>query len=418
IAVNWCLLAFLYYLSMLEPSISESKRTRSFLIRGFAYLSVSSILLPSIGVTAAYLAFTNIAGRNYVEAFLTNVSGTFFISYVCQRTFLGAVLTLTRAPERFAYQPWLLTRSVTDAERQEARRPWPYYYGHDYAVLLSVLLVVLFGSVVTPILTPFGATYFYIKWATVKYNFFYVLPYSPGRGHVAQTAYSLVLGCLVLFELVMAFVFLHVAGRAQFIAMLVLLALTVLWAGGRLADMTTRAKHSVAARLLARARSFSQHYHVMDAEPLQPSEAARILDHDAPVSQPAEPATGTMATYRSMRQPSSARRTVFSPMPTTLEQDVGLLESYTDPYKVALSIFHFLGVNEFHRMPTARTQLRYAFHRLKHNRWIAKRREAVATSGSPRSQRTSTRRTQRVSSSDASAGAVGHVATHARGDYV
>ncbi|KAJ0394856.1 hypothetical protein P43SY_002497 [Pythium insidiosum] len=410
IAVNWCLLAFLYYLSMLEPSISESQRTRSFLIRGFTYLSVSSILLPSIGVTAAYLAFTNIAGRNYVEAFLTNVSGTFFISYVCQRTFLGAVLTLTRAPERFAYQPWLLTRSVTEAERQDARRPWPYYYGHDYAVLLSVLLVVLLGSVVTPILTPFGAAYFYIKWATVKYNFFYVLPYSPGRGHVAQTAYSLVVGCLVLFELVMAFVFLHVAGRAQFIAMLVLLALTLMWAGGRLADMSTKARHSVAARLLARARSFSQHYHVMDAESQRPSEAARILDVEASQSEPPEASQGTMTTYRSLRQHSASRRTVFSPVPTTLEQDVGLLESYTDPYKVALSIFHFLGVNEFHRMPTTRTQLRYAFHRLKHNRWIAKRREVGGASA---------RRSHRMSSSGTSVGAGEDAATSVpRGDFV
>lgn len=38
IAVNWFLLAFLFYLTMLAPSFSESRRMKSFLVKGFTYL--------------------------------------------------------------------------------------------------------------------------------------------------------------------------------------------------------------------------------------------------------------------------------------------------------------------------------------------------------------------------------------------
>jgi hypothetical protein len=40
IIVNWCLLTFLYHVAMLEPTISESRRTRNFLVSGFTYLVV------------------------------------------------------------------------------------------------------------------------------------------------------------------------------------------------------------------------------------------------------------------------------------------------------------------------------------------------------------------------------------------
>ncbi|KAF1775870.1 Calcium-dependent channel, 7TM region, putative phosphate [Phytophthora cactorum] len=194
IAVNWCLLAFLYHLTMSEPSFSHSRRVKSFLVKGFTYLVVSSVILPSIGVTAVYLALSDIektGGRSYIESFLYKVSGTFFISYVCQRTFLGGIVDITRCADTMALQPWIHSRSITSVEIQKALRPSAFSYGHDYALVLSVFLVILLGTVITPIITPFGALYFYVKYATTKYNVLYVLPYSPGRGHIAGTALEL-----------------------------------------------------------------------------------------------------------------------------------------------------------------------------------------------------------------------------------
>ncbi|DBA04990.1 TPA: hypothetical protein N0F65_006992 [Lagenidium giganteum] len=326
IVVNWLLLNFLYHITMMEPSFSESRRMKSFLIKGFIYLVVSSVFLPCIGVTAVYLAFSGLHkdGKTYVESFLYKVSGTFFISYVCQRTFLGSIIELTRSAERLVYQPWVHSRSLTPEEMLAARKPWPYYFGHDYAVILSVFLVMLLGTMITPIITPFGAVYFYVKFFTEKYTFFYVVPYTPGRGHIAQSAYTIAFVCLVLLELAMIFVFVQVANSAQCIALIVLLALTCAFYFVKIAGMAKIIKSS-----LSELRADGPH--------------------------------GT----RYQGSPTHARRTILSPKPTDLEQELGLVESYTDPYKVALSIFKLLGVNRFHQMSSTRTQLRYAFYRLK-----------------------------------------------------
>jgi hypothetical protein len=285
-------------------------------------------------VTAVYLALSDIektGGRSYIESFLYKVSGTFFISYVCQRTFLGGIVDITRCADTMVLQPWIHSRSITPEEKQKALRPNAFMYGHDYALVLSVLLVVLLGTVITPIITPFGALYFYVKFGTTKYNMLYVLPYSPGRGHIANTALELTFVCLVLFELVMAFVFLQVAGRKQFVAMLVLLGATGAVYFSRLSGKDALALVQQGFADLRRDGSSTEY---------------------ASITVP--PAPG-------------ARRTMLGPKPTDLQHDAALVASYADPYKAALSIFKLLGVNRFHEMTSPKTQLRYAFIKLR--RW-------------------------------------------------
>ncbi|GAB9467047.1 hypothetical protein Gpo141_00004406 [Globisporangium polare] len=334
ITVNWILLAFLYYVTMTEPSISDSRRTKIFLVKGFIYLVLSSVFLPSIGITAVYLAVSDIgesAGTSYVESFLYKVSGTFFISYVCQRTFLGAILDITRSAERSAYQPWVLARSVTDEEKKFNKKPWPYFYGHDYALILSVFMMILLGTVMTPIITPFGALYFYLKYATTKYNFLYVMPFSPGRGHIAQTAVTISFACLVLFELMMTFVFVQVANQKQITAMIVLLSLTVAFYFLRISGVSAIVHRSLSDRRKD-AKGSKSCAGSAAAEP--------IIDTHGPSKQ--------------------GEKT-----PLSGAQVLALKETYADPYKVALSIFKLLGVNQFHRMTSRRTQLIYAFYRLR-----------------------------------------------------
>lgn len=295
----------------------------------------SSVFLPSIGITAVYLAVSGIGksgSATYIESFLYKVSGTFFISYVLQRTFLGAILDITRSAERIAYQPWVLSRSVTEEEKKFNMKPWPFYYGHDYALILSVFMMVLLGTVVTPIITPFGALYFYLKYFTTKYNFLYVMPFSPGRGHIAQTALTIAFACLICFEFTMAFVLLQVAGHKQFIAMIVLLSLTGGFYFMRISGMTA----IVERRLSDRRREARQQQQQQEQQKQQ-------------------------ATYGS---PSRAKgRSPRAPAPPSA--DLALRKTYSDPYKVALSIFKLLGVNQFHRMTSRRTQLIYAFYRLR-----------------------------------------------------
>ncbi|ETV68703.1 hypothetical protein, variant [Aphanomyces astaci] len=233
ITVNWCLLTSLFYLTTVEPWLSESERMKSFLNKGFSYLLLSSIVLPSIGVTAVYLATDQGASLHhgseaaYIERFMFQLCRNFFIAYVCQRAFLGSILQLLRVGERLVYQPWLRARAVTKAEIREADRPWPYYFGYDYAVVLSTFMVTLLGVVLSPLLTPFGALYFYMKFVAMKYNLVYVHPKSAGRGHVARSAYTIIFICLVLLEFTVAVVILEVGRKEQFAAMVFLMGATI-----------------------------------------------------------------------------------------------------------------------------------------------------------------------------------------------
>lgn len=208
---------------------------------------------------------------------------------------------------------------MTDEEKKFNKKPWPYFYGHDYALILSVFMMILLGTVMTPIITPFGALYFYLKYATTKYNFLYVMPFSPGRGHIAQTAVTISFACLVLFEFTMTFVFVQVANRKQVTAMIVLLSLTVAFYCMRISGMSAIVQRSL---------------------------SDRRKDAKGKVAEPA-------ATYGSSKAPASCGQVLV------------LKETYADPYKVALSIFKLLGVNQFHRMTSRRTQLIYAFYRLR-----------------------------------------------------
>ena len=225
---NFLILTILFYISEFEPWKTESGRMKSFMRKGFSYLILSSIVLPSIAVTSIYVGTTSIDfSKNYIEIFLNSISGTFFITYVCQRTFLSSMVTLNRWGERFFYLPWLKARALTPSEQEEAHTAWPFYFGSDYAITLSVFMVIVVGSIITPILSLFGALYFIVKFWTVKYQFVYVVPYAPGRGELTLQAYSLMGICLLLFEGALVCIIGSVGTSGQWLALLFLVQLTV-----------------------------------------------------------------------------------------------------------------------------------------------------------------------------------------------
>ena len=232
ILVNWILLTFLFYLSEYEPWLTESARMRSYMRKGFVYLLLSSIVLPSIGVSALYVGLKEIeSGQSYTELFLYNISGSFLITYVCQRAFLGSIAQLLRIGERLFSQPWFLSRAVTSEEIEIAKKPWPYYFGSDYSIILSIFMVTLGGSAITPIIAPFGALYFYIKFSVSKYNFVYVVDYTAGRGGIAKTAYSITFASLLLFLMAMVFI-LRALGKSEQVAAVILLLIASAVVGG------------------------------------------------------------------------------------------------------------------------------------------------------------------------------------------
>ncbi|ETV94202.1 hypothetical protein, variant 3 [Aphanomyces invadans] len=238
VSVNALLLVALFYLSIFEPWLTETKRMRSLLVKSFVYLVLSSILFPSIGVTAVYATTTSSKGNplnldqsthaSYVNSFLFNVCSNFFILYLAQLTCLGTVVQVLRTGERVLYQPWLRGRAITPTELFEACRPAPFYFGVEYALMLSAFLVTLLGTTLSPALVPCGAIYFYTRVVSTKYNALYVHPKAPGRGHVTRSVLSLVLVSALLFQIAMALILSQLGRREQWVAVVVLVSVTLL----------------------------------------------------------------------------------------------------------------------------------------------------------------------------------------------
>ncbi|ETV91795.1 hypothetical protein, variant 1 [Aphanomyces invadans] len=358
IAVNWCLLTSLFYVTTFEPWLSESERMKSFLKKGFSYLLLSSIVLPSIGVTAVYLAseqgssFHHGSEAAYIEKFMFQLGRNFFIAYVCQRAFLGSILQLLRVGERFVYQPWLRARAVTKAERRDADRPWPYYFGYDYAVVLSTFMVTLLGVVLSPLLTPFGAVYFYMKYFTMKYNLLYVHPKSAGRGHVARSAYTIIFVCLVLFEFTVAVVILEVGRKEQFAAMVTLIC-------------TTIALYLGWWRLRHRGVLSSWHRRTLDGTPHNVGRGPHNLKH-VPERMQMRVAFNRLIAY------------------TTARRELDEQRAYINPYDAGLKVFNCIYTQQ--KATTDLRDKRYAFDKLKavaaattrRQAFVAKRTKALA----------------------------------------
>ncbi|KAH9115810.1 hypothetical protein AeMF1_010189 [Aphanomyces euteiches] len=235
VIVNSLLLTILWYISCFEPWLTETKRMRSLLYKSFPYILMSSIIFPSIGVTALYPAGKQTAqirfdssrfkGNNYANDFLFNVCSNFFILYIAQMICLGTLMQMVR-PERLLEQPWKAACAVTTEDIVKALRPAPYDYGTEYALILSVFLVALFGSTLSPALLPCGALYFYVRYFSTKYNFLYVHPKAPGRGNVFPYVLACTLACLFLFELGMTILLSQIGRHEQWLTVLVLTIVT------------------------------------------------------------------------------------------------------------------------------------------------------------------------------------------------
>ena len=152
IIVNYLLLMSLYYAARVEPHYTETGKMLSTLKKAFTYLIFSTLLLPCLGVASVTVlvhhAFIDNTDQyhTFVEAissFFVSACGEFFINYVCQRTWIGTAVELMRFGQLWGLQPILDTRAVTEREKQEADEPWPFYYGWEYGMMLSVFVVIL-----------------------------------------------------------------------------------------------------------------------------------------------------------------------------------------------------------------------------------------------------------------------------------
>ena len=134
-----------------------------------------------------------------------------------------------RFGQLWALQPWGTSRAVTEREVQEVAEPWPFYYGWEYGMVLSIFVIIIVPCVTVPLILPFGLLFFIVKTGIDKYNFFYVWPYHAGNGDLGLAAIHCLGIGLIIMQVCMTGFFVYWGNTFQAIAVASLLVGTSAW---------------------------------------------------------------------------------------------------------------------------------------------------------------------------------------------
>ena len=144
VLVNYLLLQVQWLISWVsEPHLSVSSKMESVLIKAFAYLFFSTLVVPVLGASSFFKIFSDEANGNESgnsnsaqQNFVLLGSSALLFNFFIQKTFISNATALLALSQTSLFQPWQLARAVTWRERSEAEAMWPYYYGTRYIELL------------------------------------------------------------------------------------------------------------------------------------------------------------------------------------------------------------------------------------------------------------------------------------------
>jgi hypothetical protein len=132
------------------------------------------------------------------EGFIRN--SYFFLRYAIQVTFISNGIQLLALPQFFVKKMRVLLAS-SDYEKFYASMIKKYFdYGYNYSFSITVFMLILCFSTSIPLITPFGALFFYIKYYIDKYNLLFLYPAEfESHGNVTEM--------IIKFELIGIFFF-------------------------------------------------------------------------------------------------------------------------------------------------------------------------------------------------------------------
>ena len=132
------------------------------------------------------------------EGFIRN--SYFFLRYAIQVTFISNGIQLLALPQFFVIKMRVLLAS-SDYEKFYASMIKKYFdYGYNYSFSITVFMLILCFSTTIPLITPFGALFFYIKYYIDKYNLLFLYPAEfESHGNVTEM--------IIKFELIGIFFF-------------------------------------------------------------------------------------------------------------------------------------------------------------------------------------------------------------------
>lgn len=187
----------------LEPYLTHSETQRAIMRKSYFFLLFNSVLLPALSLgsinalverfrvniecnanAATATDSTNLDPLIHAEShikcgssFLGNIflqgSGSYFLVYVIHLACLTNTSQLLRIPER-VYFMWSRRVAVTQTEREEALKNWPFEVGQQYALVLEAFTICVVFSTSVPIILLFGIFGLTCKHVVDKYNLLFV----------------------------------------------------------------------------------------------------------------------------------------------------------------------------------------------------------------------------------------------------
>ena len=193
------------YIAVAELHYKRSYREKSIFVKNVVFMVINCFIIPTFGVLSwsklkeciKFLLITH-WDMDISEGFIRN--SYFFLRYAIQVTFISNGIQLLALPQFFVKKMRVLLAS-SDYEKFYASMIKKYFdYGYNYSFSITVFMLILCFSTTIPLITPFGALFFYIKYYIDKYNLLFLYPAEfESHGNVTEM--------IIKFELIGIFFF-------------------------------------------------------------------------------------------------------------------------------------------------------------------------------------------------------------------
>ena len=193
------------YIAVAEMHYKRSYREKSIFVKNVVFMVINCFFIPTFGVLSwfklkeciRYLLVTH-WDMDISEGFIRN--SYFFLRYAIQVTFISNGIQLLALPQFFVKKMRVLLAS-SDYEKFYASMIKKYFdYGYNYSFSITVFILIICFSTTIPLITPFGALFFFIKYYIDKYNLLFLYPAEfESHGNVTEM--------IIKFELIGIFFF-------------------------------------------------------------------------------------------------------------------------------------------------------------------------------------------------------------------
>jgi hypothetical protein len=184
-------------------------------LRNFICLALSSLIIPSVLLSTMDGIFKYFQYKSMENMFIrvfTISSGSFFISYLVQYTFVGNAVDLLRLKEVSTFI-WRKSKSQTPKQIQEAYNVFSFDSFFECSYVLSSLAIVLCYSVLSPMILVAGLVLLVFKYFVDHQK----LLFSKEKDiYQLQCLIQLMVFVILFFQFMMLFFFMKTLGILSF----------------------------------------------------------------------------------------------------------------------------------------------------------------------------------------------------------